>query len=397
MSADRDTQTIKFNKFDFSKLSVTAIGTSAFGKPLDDKQTGNKTKNKDVAAALLYNGKPFFSAKCDQQFLNIDNFGTIPFSDEYHLIDGEPNANARERWAYKFPDNKDNKEFFDWARELDEFMATDEVKDALFPSDEYSEKAKKKWSYVPLVKESVDKAGKAKKDKDGNPVPDYVKFKYDTDFKTGNMKTKFNKINTRKLEDGEENSKGFSVDFEPVRKESGGYDITSINVTCPTDLDEMKISYRSLVRPMIRSSRIWFKEGKDYGVAFKISRLDFAPRPYTAPKEQKDPKFSDDESEDELDQKEKVQQTMKTAKNVTKEVSDGEEDSDENQSEAEDSGDNDGSDEESDDENKKLKAVKATKNAKSSKSSKQPDTSESGDEDEDEPEVKPKKSKSKHK
>merc|ERR1712046_123887 len=105
--------------------------------------------------------------------------------------------------------------------------------------------------YQPIIRESQE-------DDDGNVKPAYMKFKLDTSWPDGNVKTVLYKSEL--------------VDKKRVRE--------LVNVSTVTDVTKY-LSYMTKFKPIFRPVKMWAHNSKmakpEYGVVFKLLKVEFEP------------------------------------------------------------------------------------------------------------------------
>jgi hypothetical protein len=215
-------------------------------------------------------------------WITMDTMG-IPSICEYYPDDSK-------RDFVKVPLNQTDqeiKQFTELFQELDEYLGSQEMRDKIF-----GDKASK-YEYQPIVRVLEEQEPKKDSKYKRPSYPFYMKFKLDTEYGTGKVKTK---VFLSEMKDGKR-----------VRTQA------EVNT-----IDELsKQIWLSKIRPVVRISKLWAqppnKKGASYGVTFKVTRLEVEPSKRVQRVEQSD-EFLDSDDETEVVQT-KVSQ-LKVARDV---------------------------------------------------------------------------------
>jgi hypothetical protein len=165
--------------------------------------------------------------------------------------------------------------------EFDEYLESDEIKqklliqkdkDGKIPSQKDIEKILKKTIYEQCIKEPQSDPNYNGPETER---PKYMKGKFKINYKTKELATKFRKMETKMCDDGK--------DFEICVDERGapiGEDISD-QIKTVSDLEALKIVYKSKCRFLLMLSKLWNASSK-YGPTWKIHKVEIAPRPYVS-------------------------------------------------------------------------------------------------------------------
>jgi len=164
---------------------------------------------------------------------------------------------------------------------LDEILESDKMKNKLLvqkdkdgklPSQKDIEKILKKTIYESIVREP-----QSDPNYNGPNVerPKYMKSKFKINYKTKEIDTKIFRVNTKMCDDGKDFEICLNENNIPVRED------LSDKVKTVTDLEDLKILYKSKCRFLLLLSKLWNASGK-YGATWKIHKMEIAPRPRTS-------------------------------------------------------------------------------------------------------------------
>jgi hypothetical protein len=258
--------TVLFSEFDNSKLLFTE---------LEDNQ---RTKGQKLAYPR-YVDEHANTPPIQLPWITMDTMG-IPSICEYYPDDSK-------RDFVKVPLNQTDqeiKQFTEHFQELDELLGSQEMRGKIF-----GDKASK-YEYQSIIR-AIEEQENKKESKYKRPsYPFYMKFKLDTEYGTGKLKTK---IFLSEMKEGKR-----------VR--------TEVQVN---SIDELsKQFWLNKIRPVVRMCKLWAqppnKKGASYGVTFKLIRVEVEPSKRVQRVEQSD-EFLDSDEESEVVQKVVQQKVVK--------------------------------------------------------------------------------------
>jgi len=266
---------INYDKFQTSKLTFTKLEENSRSKGQSIAYP-RYDSNGSGGDGPLYIQTPWIKL----------NFYGVPQQGEYYPSD-------LERSHIRLPLDMSNlpvKEFADKIIEIDNKLSTPEMMETLFG------KKAKKYKYQPIYREgqdpntnnSDDEEEVNTKKKSNEPRPPYMKIKLDLSWPDNMIKTKV-----------------FESVLDPVTKKRTRTLMENIQ---SVDDFAKHVRYLSSIRLVIRAVKLWAhpttKKDPQYGIVFKVTKVEVEPSPRTANSISKEiyesDKFIDSDNEDEV-------------------------------------------------------------------------------------------------
>lgn len=243
--------TIDYTKFEPKKLTFTQMTENT------------RSKGQLIAFPEYPNNGADNGVYIQSPWIKLYTYG-VPRLGEYYKTDSD-------RSHLRVPFDLSHEEivkYVDIHKEMDKILSSDELKETLF-----GPKKAKKYTYQPIIREGQDKLEDSDSDEETNknkkpaaPRPPYMKIKLDTTYPEGNVKS--------------------SV-FESIMNPDTNKRVrTKVEGIVTIDDFAEKVRYLSNIRYIAKLVKVWAhpltKKDPQYGVVFKLVKIEVEPAPKSA-------------------------------------------------------------------------------------------------------------------